>query len=652
MDTWIHNLVQRVQTELPLDLRMQHIRTQSAPAHCSVNDSLLSCCDKPPLHISYALAPARVCFTREAVEANQTFAVVPLGSEPLHLIQQTIQVGTGISPNVSLSTFQCKCGDYHCRITALQPIGTDEVLSSCLSSDKTTLLVQFDGSCHADTGTGGAGAALLELQREGLTLLKWRAVALPSCPDNIFAEAVSANLATDLLCEEMVHRSYAVDQAYLQGDILPIVKHLAFAGRFRRIDLQPIIQQIRRKQSRFFDHGKWVYRPREANILADYLAGVASRAAQAFPAHISEPTEIAVEAPYQLAMRSGAIVLEERPRGVTILLLTEVPKVSIELVSKFMMQTANQQYRKEVETYLAGTANLTKPRIVEYTASATDCLGRLYGRGPCAQRLPRKVRLLLFGNTHQEVDMVGAFYEIMRRLLRSSHLPHIVELRAILMDLLGLVPLNQRFAVVKRHPLIVMNAGASEACSKIEREHHITCPPALHHLSLQIESATQALVNNHLPVKRPQYATHARGAAFRTLEWYEEHIMISYYKELTRRCHITSAIWLHDGLWLPKEISPHLLYEAERAMLHQLQLDSCDPPLFSLRELAADAQALIQTLDDVTVATNPSPLPRTERKRNIESELFGTRPIRWNTQAPTSGYNTFTERMAKRRRAT
>ena len=136
---------------------------------------------------------------------------------------------------------------------------------------------------------------------------------MPSCPDNIFAEAVSANLATDLLCEEMVHRSYAVDQAYLQGDILPIIKHLAFAGRFRRIDLQPIIQQIRRKQSRFFDNGKWVYRPREANILADYLAGVVSRAAQAFPANVSEPTEIVVEAPYQLAMRSGAVVLEERP---------------------------------------------------------------------------------------------------------------------------------------------------------------------------------------------------------------------------------------------------------------------------------------------------------------------------------------------------
>ena len=174
--------------------------------------------------------------------------------------------------------------------------------------------------------------------------------------------------------------------------------------------------------------------------------------------------------------------------------------------------------------------------------------------------------------------MIGSFYEIMRRLLRSSHLPHIVDLRAILTDLLGLVSLNQRSAVVKRHPLIVMNAGAREACAKIEREHHITCPPALYHLSLQIESATQALVNDHLPLRRPQYAAHIRGAAFRTLEWYEEHIMISYYKELTRRCHVTSAIWLHDGLWLPKEISPHLIYEAERAMLHQLQLDPCDPP--------------------------------------------------------------------------
>ena len=101
------------------------------------------------------------------MEANQTVAVVPLGSEPLQLIQQTIEVGTGISPNVLLSTFQCECGNYHCRIMALQPTGTDEALSGCLNSDKTTLLVQFDGSAMRIRHRW-SGAALLELQREGL----------------------------------------------------------------------------------------------------------------------------------------------------------------------------------------------------------------------------------------------------------------------------------------------------------------------------------------------------------------------------------------------------------------------------------------------------------------------------------------------------
>ena len=77
LHAWIHNLVQRVQTELPLDLRMQHVRTQLVSAHCSADDSLLCCCDKPPLHISCALAPARVCITLEAVKANQRLRPSP-----------------------------------------------------------------------------------------------------------------------------------------------------------------------------------------------------------------------------------------------------------------------------------------------------------------------------------------------------------------------------------------------------------------------------------------------------------------------------------------------------------------------------------------------------------------------------------------------
>ena len=645
-EVWINKLTQRVHSELPSDLRLQQIIGVHRAKRCTLEDTLLCCCDKPPLHIADTIAPARVCTTLSAIDTNQVVAVVPLGSESLHLTQQKVLQGTGISPNVTLNTFICECGDYHCRIVSLKPLGAQEILSSYIQPARTTLLVQFDGSCHADQGTGGAGAALLEMQKEGLTLLKWRAVALPRCPDNIYAEAMSADVATDLLCEELKLRNYEVEQMYMQGDILPIVKHLAFAGRFRRIDLQPIIQRIRRKQSRYFDLGKWLYRPREANILADYLAGVASKAAMTMADSQSNSVEIPVEAPYQIALQAGAIVLDEKPPGITYLLLTETADISVREVLQFARQPSNERYRKELQAYLSGTANLTRPRVVEYTASANDHLGRLYGRGPCAQRLPRKLRLLLFGRNHQEVDMIGSFYEIMRRLSNNQQLLCIAELRAVISDLLGLIPSDQRRGVVKRHPLIVMNAGAREACAKIEREYHITCLPALLHLSRQIDMATRQIVSAHLPSLRPEYTTGERGAAFRTLEWYEEHIMISYYKELTKRCHLTSVIWLHDGIWIPRNIPQQVIFEAECAMLAQLRVSMSNSPLFSIRELHGESRALLLNLSD-------------NQQRLALLDVFGgqsednphdSRPIRWNTQAPNTGYATYLARMAKRRK--
>ena len=57
-------------------------------------------------------------------------------------------------------------------------------------------------------------------------------------------------------------RSFAVQKVYLQGDIIPLVKHMAFAGRMRRLDLQPIIRRIRAKQSRYFVFGIWMYTTR------------------------------------------------------------------------------------------------------------------------------------------------------------------------------------------------------------------------------------------------------------------------------------------------------------------------------------------------------------------------------------------------------
>ena len=647
-ERWISNLTQRVYADLPSDLKLAHIWTQQVNALCSLDNSNLICQDKSPLHISCTLAPAHICSATKTCHANQTVGVVQLCSETVQLIQQSFQIGIGISPNVALHPYRCGCGEFHCKITALVPIGVSDILCSCIQREAGTLIVQFDGSCHADKGVGGAGAALLELQAQGLTLLRWRALALPKCPDNIFAEAMSANLGTDLLCEELMQRKFSAKQVYLQGDILPIIKHLAFAGRFRRIDLQPIVQQIRRKQSKFFDFGVWMYRPREANIIADHLAGIASRAACELPNEQSQPIEVPTPAPYNIAMQAGAIVLEERSAGDTILLLTEIPGTDLPRLQKFLMRAEHQKYRRDIESYLVSTVNLSQPRVVEYTATSIDQLGRLYGRGPCAQRLPRVVRLLLFGKTHQEVDMTGSFYEIMRRLSKDPLLPHITTLREIISDLLWLVPHDQRQSIIKRHPLIVMNAGASLACAKLERDIGIPCPPAILHLSTKIEGATRALIDIHLPRLRPQYDSSDRGATFRVLEWYEERVMMTFYKELTRRVHLKSVIWLHDGLWIPKEVPIGAISTAEQIMLHQLQLEQT--PVFRINDLIAETNKIDATLGDARLEQNElTVLPDMLRRVDQNVQQVGS-IIRWNTQAQSTGYETFVERTAKRRK--
>ena len=65
---------------------------------------------------------------------------------------------------------------------------------------------------------------------------------------------------------------------------------------------------------------------------------------------------------------------------------------------------------------------------VEHVA-ANDGRGRLYARQIGAQSLPRKLRLLMYGDTRKEVDLGGAHYELTRALCKSQSLPSICVLR-------------------------------------------------------------------------------------------------------------------------------------------------------------------------------------------------------------------------------
>ena len=72
--------------------------------------------------------------------------------------------------------------------------------------------------------------------------------------------------------------------------------------------------------------------------------------------------------------------------------------------------------------------------------------------------------------------------------------------------------------------------------------------------------------------------------------------MLTFYKELTRRVHLKSVIWLHDGLWIPKEVSLETILMAERSMLQQLQLEQT--PLFRIKDLWTETKEIIGTMNE------------------------------------------------------
>ena len=83
-------------------------------------------------------------------------------------------------------------------------------------------------------------------------------------------------------------------------------------------------------------------------------------------------------------------------------------------------------------------------------------------------------------------------------------------------------------------------------------------------------------------------------------------------------------------------------------MLHQLQLEQT--PVFRTNDLIAETNKIDATLGDTRLEQNeltvlPDVLGRVDQNVQQVGSI-----IRWNTQAQSTGYETFVERTAKRRK--
>ena len=488
------------------------------------------------------------------------------------------------------------------------------------------MFCQFDGSAHRAKSIGGAGAAMYVLSEQGLQLLDWSCISIPRCPDNIVAEVVGADLSLRLY-ERYVHWCLSHNIVPLpldriQGDIQPLLSHLRFQTRFRRPNLIAVINRFHAKRSRLAPSSATEYRPREANFVADYLAGRGS----AFLLHGTEAaaasqgiTEHDIDPPYDLLLQHNASIFGKHAEGKTILVLREASACSAQALSQVVPQVDEQTQRLLCDLALA-THKFSRRHVVEYVAAATDGQGRLYAKQSCAQYLPKPVRAFIYAQTHQEVDMAGAHYELIRRYVNSYSLPHIEVLRTALATIWGEDCCVGGENIIKMFPVRVINAGAP-ATLRFLQQHCLTVAGFVSTVAFDLDAAKVVCADAVLRHRADLLTTYT-NRYFYACEYLEMQVMSKFVKAIQMRYRCASIIWLHDGVWLDVVVSSADIAKAEQEAVEEVLPNSTHAErLFRTRSLATDYSQAVEQFSNIPTATyifpaHPAPLPlRTSRKK-------------------------------------
>jgi len=186
----------------------------------------------------------------------------------------------------------------------------------------------------------------------------------------------------------------------------------------------------------------------------------------------------------------------------------------------------------------------------------------MYAHGDSAQRVPRGFRLLLYGDTHVELDMTGAFYELTRRLAQSrlgrgGMLPPIAALRARLRQVFTqLVTRNQEDleTVVKKWPLFALNGSHQQLATWVYHKIGVELPYDLVELANHIRQLGSQLAR-HLGALVRDLDGQVHTTPFRVLEQFD------------------------DGVWVTPAPDLKLVHQIELKVYRKWQIDDLTPAL-------------------------------------------------------------------------
>ncbi len=281
--------------------------------------------------------------------------------------------------------------------------------------------------------------------------------------------------------------------------------------------------------------------------------------------------------------------------GKFVLTLLEMPSCSLEDVVN-LMPAIGPCVQRQLSQIVLATLKCTKPMVVEYVACSIDGQGRVYARQAGAQQLPKEVRMLVYGRTHKEVDMTGAHYEILRRLARSSTLPPISILRERLGQLWLQSGVEHLDDEAKRFPIRIINAGVADTLPRASTL-GLVIPPDIEAISYEVAAVRDSVTSTVLAQFRPQLQCTGANKHFFALEFLENGFMIAFLRELRKRDRCASLIWLHDGLWVQKELSDALIRSAEQIAAREVFPALSEwPSLFRIRDLRDQYVALYRAV--------------------------------------------------------
>ena len=563
-----------------------------------------------PFSVGAVVAPDVGGMARCAVKQGEVLGTVSVGHPSLRYLSsganETLRMLAPQKPNALLRPCDCSCDIPHVDIVATELIaeGAAVIVSDGTPADVEGFLLQFDGSCRRDENIGGAGYCIFRIKPGELVYVEGGSIALGSCSDNVEAEAeaVVAGFVRllDIIDETLGAASAWNTPIYVQGDIQPIIRVLAHHGRLRRLDILKILEPVRFGAAHRCRKVRWIFLPREVNIVADHLAGVASRFAlsrlqmgRPIQGHVS----LKLQPPLEQLLRVGARIRSfSSPSGSPTFIFAEVANCSRELVERYLTQAP--QHKTNLLSYLARGGQLEGTRLVSYTPRSLDSQGRIYAVSGGAQLLPKTLRILIYGKGHYEVDMIGAFYEIVRRKLihadpNAPALPPIAELRKQLRQALESCD-RHNDGLVKRITSMAINMSPAAFQLWVASEGlEVTLAPWRWVFDLLQLQAGAVVATTLASLGRGPLGLSEQ--AFRALECIEFGIMYRFVELLTQHSSLASLIWLHDGVWISPAPDRALLGVIEHTVSVEHSM-AVNAPLFRITKLDSLRDSVVRAL--------------------------------------------------------